>query len=35
MIGDHAFTENAAAQAAPLAATLGSPVAGFDAYLAG
>jgi pimeloyl-ACP methyl ester carboxylesterase/DNA-binding SARP family transcriptional activator len=35
MIGDRAFTENAAAQAAPLATTLGSPVAGFDAYLAG
>ncbi|HEY7519913.1 MAG TPA: alpha/beta fold hydrolase [Methylomirabilota bacterium] len=34
MIGDRAFTENAAAQAAPLATTLGSPVAGFDAYLA-
>ena len=34
MIGDRAFTENAAAQAAPLATALGSPVAGFDAYLA-
>jgi pimeloyl-ACP methyl ester carboxylesterase/DNA-binding SARP family transcriptional activator len=34
MIGDRAFTENAAAQAAPLATTLGSRVAGFDAYLA-
>jgi pimeloyl-ACP methyl ester carboxylesterase/DNA-binding SARP family transcriptional activator len=30
MVGDRAFTENAAAQAAPLA----TPVAGFDAYLA-
>jgi hypothetical protein len=29
-----AFTENAAAQAAPLATNLGVPVAGFDAYLA-
>jgi pimeloyl-ACP methyl ester carboxylesterase/DNA-binding SARP family transcriptional activator len=34
MIGNRAFTENAAAQAAPLATRLGSPVAGFDAYLA-
>ena len=34
MIGDRAFTENAVAQAARLATTLGSPVAGFDAYLA-
>jgi pimeloyl-ACP methyl ester carboxylesterase len=34
MIGDRAFTENAAAQAAPLATRLGRPVAGFDAYLA-
>ena len=34
MIGNRAFTENAAAQAAPLATSLGSPVAGFDAYLA-
>jgi pimeloyl-ACP methyl ester carboxylesterase/DNA-binding SARP family transcriptional activator len=34
MIGDRAFAENAAAQAAPLAADLGVPVAGFDAYLA-
>ena len=34
MIGNHAFTENAAAQAAPLATSLGVPVAGFDAYLA-
>lgn len=34
MIGDRAFTENAVAQAAQLATTLGSPVAGFDAYLA-
>lgn len=34
MIGDRAFTENAAAQAAPLATTLGRPVAGFDAYVA-
>jgi pimeloyl-ACP methyl ester carboxylesterase len=34
MIGDRAFTENAAAQAAPLATTLGVPVASFDAYLA-
>lgn len=33
MIGDRAFTENAAAQAAPLATRLGQPVAGFDAYL--
>lgn len=33
MIGDRAFTENAAAQAAPLATRLGRPVAGFDAYL--
>jgi len=33
MIGDRAFTENAAAQAAPLATGLGRPVAGFDAYL--
>ncbi len=34
MIGDRAFTENAAAQAAPLAKSLGQPVAGFDTYLA-
>jgi pimeloyl-ACP methyl ester carboxylesterase len=34
MIGDRAFTENAAAHAAPLADGLGRPVAGFDAYLA-
>ena len=34
MIGNRAFTENAAAQAAPLATSLGVPVAGFDAYLA-
>ena len=34
MIGDRAFTENAAAQAAPLASRLGLTVAGFDAYLA-
>ena len=34
MIGDRAFTENAAAQAAPLANGLGPTVAGFDAYLA-
>ena len=34
MIGDRAFTENATTQAAPLATRLGSPVAGFDAYLA-
>jgi pimeloyl-ACP methyl ester carboxylesterase/DNA-binding SARP family transcriptional activator len=34
MIGDRAFTENAAAQAAPLARGLGPTVAGFDAYLA-
>lgn len=34
MIGDRAFTENAAAQAAPLATKLGPPVAGFDAYVA-
>jgi len=33
MIGDRAFTENAAAQAAPLATGLGHTVAGFDAYL--
>lgn len=33
MIGDRAFTENAAAQAAPLATKLGLPV-GFDAYVA-
>lgn len=33
MIGDRAFTENAAAQAAPLATRLGRPVAGFDTYL--
>ena len=33
MIGDRAFTENAAMQAAPLATRLGQPVAGFDAYL--
>src|SRR5262245_4981359 len=34
MIGDRAFMENAAAQAAPLAQSLGLPVAGFDTYLA-
>jgi pimeloyl-ACP methyl ester carboxylesterase len=34
MIGDRAFTENAAAQAAPIADRLGRPVAGFDSYLA-
>ncbi|HKW94214.1 MAG TPA: alpha/beta fold hydrolase [Methylomirabilota bacterium] len=34
MIGDRAFSENAAAQAAPLAGSLGQPVAGFDTYLA-
>jgi pimeloyl-ACP methyl ester carboxylesterase/DNA-binding SARP family transcriptional activator len=34
MIGDRAFAENAAAQAAPLAGSLGQPVAGFDTYLA-
>lgn len=34
MIGNRSFTENAAAQAAPLATSLDSPVAGFDAYLA-
>ena len=34
MIGDRAFTENAAAQASSLATTLGAPVTGFDAYLA-
>jgi pimeloyl-ACP methyl ester carboxylesterase/DNA-binding SARP family transcriptional activator len=34
MIGDRAFSENAAAQAAPLAHSLGQPVAGFDTYLA-
>jgi esterase len=34
MIGDKAFVENAAAQAAPLATSLGVPVAGFDTYLA-
>jgi pimeloyl-ACP methyl ester carboxylesterase/DNA-binding SARP family transcriptional activator len=33
MIGGRAFTENAATQAAPLATSLGQPVAGFDAYL--
>ncbi len=33
MIGDRAFAENAAAQAAPLAERLGHPVAGFDEYL--
>ncbi|MGH9194644.1 MAG: alpha/beta hydrolase, partial [Acidimicrobiia bacterium] len=33
MIGDRAFTENAAVQAAPLAEGLGQPIAGFDAYL--
>jgi pimeloyl-ACP methyl ester carboxylesterase/DNA-binding SARP family transcriptional activator len=33
MIGNRAFTENAAAQAAPLATRLGQPVASFDAYL--
>jgi pimeloyl-ACP methyl ester carboxylesterase/DNA-binding SARP family transcriptional activator len=34
MIGDRAFAENAAAQAAPIAHGLGRAVAGFDAYLA-
>jgi len=34
MIGDRAFSENAAAHAAPIAAKLGQKVAGFDAYLA-
>ena len=34
MIGDRAFAENAAAQAAPLVTGLDLPVAGFDAYLA-
>src|SRR5262249_7834084 len=34
MVGDRAFAENAAAQAAPLANSLGQPVAGFDTYLA-
>ncbi|MFI5376180.1 MAG: alpha/beta fold hydrolase [Candidatus Rokuibacteriota bacterium] len=34
MIGDRAFAENAAAQAAPLAGSLGQPVAAFDTYLA-
>ena len=34
MIGDRAFAENAAAQAAPIAEPLDQPVAGFDAYLA-
>lgn len=33
MIGDRAFVENAAAQSAPIALTLGPSVAGFDAYL--
>ena len=33
MIGDRAFAENAAAQAAPLAEGLGTSIAGFDAYL--
>lgn len=33
MVGDRAFAENAAAQAAPLAGSLGQPVAGFDSYL--
>ena len=33
MIGDRAFTKNAAAQAGPLATRLGLPVAGFDTYL--
>ena len=33
MIGDRAFAENAAAQAAPLAEGLGQSIAGFDAYL--
>jgi pimeloyl-ACP methyl ester carboxylesterase/DNA-binding SARP family transcriptional activator len=32
MIGDRAFAENAAVQAAPLADALGRSVAGFDAY---
>jgi pimeloyl-ACP methyl ester carboxylesterase/DNA-binding SARP family transcriptional activator len=32
MIGDRAFMKNAAAQAAPLAESLGLPVAGFDTY---
>ena len=34
MIGNRALTEDAAAQAAPLATSLGVPVVGFDAYLA-
>jgi pimeloyl-ACP methyl ester carboxylesterase len=34
MIGDRAFAENAATQAAPLVTGLDLPVAGFDAYLA-
>ncbi len=34
MIGDRAFAENAAAQAAPLATRIGSRFAGFDEYLA-
>jgi pimeloyl-ACP methyl ester carboxylesterase len=34
MIGNRAFTEDAAAQSAPLATSLGVPVVGFDAYLA-
>jgi pimeloyl-ACP methyl ester carboxylesterase len=34
MIGDRAFSENAAAQAAPIADRLGRTVAAFDAYLA-
>jgi pimeloyl-ACP methyl ester carboxylesterase len=33
MIGDRAFAENAAAQAAPLADAVGRTVAGFDVYL--
>jgi pimeloyl-ACP methyl ester carboxylesterase/DNA-binding SARP family transcriptional activator len=34
MIGDRAFTENAAAQSAPIATVLGRRFAGFDEYLA-
>jgi hypothetical protein len=34
IIGNRAFTEDAAAQSAPLATSLGVPVVGFDAYLA-
>src|SRR5262249_60383117 len=33
MIGDQAFAKNAAAQASPLATSLGLPVGGFDQYL--